>query len=209
MVRAPPARPPKLVPGEHYLGGTRAQVLGRILICSVFMGAAVVKWQSFDKETGGPFAAWMAPRLEHFLTELSDTLGFTVTIDKSLYPRILIGSATLEFAGALLMLSNIPFGAQVLVPYMAIMTWVMHPFWKFAHHMPSYENERQHFVKNIAILGALIYFLASTKGTSHLNKYESMIEEAREKKRTDALALERSKAEALPAASPARVKTEQ
>ena len=81
---------------------------------------------NFDKETGGPMTAYMAPKLDHFLAKVHDLTGFVVPIAKSDYPRILLTAAVCEGLGAMLFVLDISFGAVVLIMFTVPVTVIMH-----------------------------------------------------------------------------------
>lgn len=69
-------------PQQHPLGGTPAQLAGRLLFAVIFFASAMNKFQTFDKSTGGPMTAYMTPKLDNALNKFQTLTGFTLPIEK-------------------------------------------------------------------------------------------------------------------------------
>lgn len=117
---------------SRYLG-----VAGRVLLCLIFLFSGVNKMFNFDAT-----AARMADA------------GMPIA------PLFLVGAIGLELVGSLLVITGlqIQLGALMLLAFLLPATFIFHPFWQFEGQQQAIE--RIQFMKNLAIMGALLMLVA-------------------------------------------------
>jgi putative oxidoreductase len=83
---------------------------------------------------------------------------------------LLVGAIVCEFGGALMVLLgwNACLGALLLIVFTVPATLMFHNFW--AVDPAQYQNQFNHFMKNLAIIGALAYVMAAGSGPYSLKK---------------------------------------
>jgi putative oxidoreductase len=148
--------------GDERRGGGRLQVLcdvtktygpvvGRILIAPLFLLSGFHKVTGFAGVAGAMAAKGMP------FAEI-----------------LLIGAIVLELGGGLMVLLgwHARWGALMLAVFTVLATLVFHNFW--AVDPAQYRGQLNHFMKNLAILGGLIYIMATGPGRFSLgNESES------------------------------------
>jgi putative oxidoreductase len=84
-------------------------------------------------------------------------------------PLFLVGAIACELAGGLSLLFGFKtrYGALLLALFLIPVTLVMHNFW--AAEGPAAENQMQHFLKNVTIIGGLIVLSATGAGRFSLD----------------------------------------
>jgi putative oxidoreductase len=128
-------------------GAAYASLLGRILIAAMFLVVGIRKVIYF---TGT--AAYFAK------------LGFPA-------PEAMVALAIIiETGGAILLIVGwrTRWVAWLLVGFVAIATATAHRFWEF--DAAQYGNQLNHFLKNVAIVGALLMLAAFGPGSRSLDK---------------------------------------
>lgn len=133
--------------------------VGRFLFVLVFLGAAVDKVMNYNKETGGPLMAEMAPKLDNFFYKLR-AQGIEVPSLQQYYPQVLLAAAVFELLGSVLMVLNIKFGACLLMTFLLGATVVMHNFWDLDPATAEYTNQMINFLKNLSLFGACLFFVS-------------------------------------------------
>ena len=127
-------------------------VLGRILIAPLFL------LSGFHKITGFP------------------TVASTMAKAGMPFPELLlIGAIVFELGGGILVLVgwHARWGAFLLAVFTLFATLVFHNFW--AVDPAQYRGQLNHFMKNLAILGGLVYIMAMGPGRFSLgNRSESI-----------------------------------
>lgn len=150
--------------------------VGRLLLVLVFLGSAAHKLQTFDKETGGPTAAFMGPKLNAALEQFKSATGVEIPLKEAMYPHVILAAAALELVGGLLVLANIKAGAFFLILFLLPTSFIIHNFWELPADSPEQQNEMAHFLKNLSIMGGLIYFMctgaAATKARRSKDKWD-------------------------------------
>ncbi|HEX9672266.1 MAG TPA: DoxX family protein [Burkholderiales bacterium] len=83
---------------------------------------------------------------------------------------LLVGSIAFELGGGLMVLLgwHARFGALLLAVFTLAATLVFHNFW--AVDAAQYSNQLNHFMKNLSILGALVFIMAAGSGPFSLGK---------------------------------------
>jgi putative oxidoreductase len=122
-------------------------VVGRVLITPLFL------WSGFSKITG--FSAAAASMAKAGLP----------------FPEfLLIGSIAFELGGGLMVLLgwHARFGALLLAVFTIAATLVFHNFW--AVDAAQFRGQLNQFMKNLAILGGLVYIMVAGSGPFSLGK---------------------------------------
>jgi putative oxidoreductase len=120
---------------------------GRILITAIFLVSG------FHKIVGFAALSGMMAKMGMPLPEL-----------------LLIGAIVCEIGGGVMVLLgwNARWGALLLVIFTIPATLLFHDFW--AVDAAQYQNQFNHFMKNLAILGGLAYVMAMGPGRYSLEK---------------------------------------
>ncbi|HEY7656185.1 MAG TPA: DoxX family protein [Burkholderiales bacterium] len=116
-------------------------VFGRILIAPLFLVSG------FHKITGFPAVASTMAKAGMPFPEI-----------------LLVGAIVFELGGALLVLAgwHARWGAFMLAVFTVFATLMFHNFW--AVDPAQYRGQLNHFMKNLAILGGLVYIMAVGPG---------------------------------------------
>ncbi|KAJ7534992.1 hypothetical protein O6H91_12G013600 [Diphasiastrum complanatum] len=120
------------------------------------MLAAWQKINDFGKDGGGAMKA-LEPKFGTFKQHIAATLGYNLPQFELKY--LLITAITLEGIGALLFTFGSSLGAYMLLLFLAAVTPIMHDFYNFELSSPEYSREFVHFLKNLSLAGALLFFL--------------------------------------------------
>jgi len=129
------------------LAKTYGPLCARILITAIFV------LSGFQNITGFSAVAGMMGKMGMPLPEL-----------------LLVGAIVFELGGGLMVLLGwrARFGALLLAIFTVLATLVFHNFW--AVEAAQVQNQMAHFMKNLAILGALVYIMAMGSGPFSLRK---------------------------------------
>lgn len=122
-------------------------LIGRILITAIFLNSALDKIIGF-KGVAGYMASKGMPFAEF----------------------LLVGAIAFEIAGSLMVLLgwNARWGALLLAIFMVPATLIFHNFW--AMDAAQYQNQFNHFMKNLSMLGALIFIIGVGSGPLSLKR---------------------------------------
>ena len=126
---------------------SQMMLLARILLAAVFLVAGIRKVMAVAASTG-------------YLTKL----GFPM-------PEVLIWVAVvIEIGGALLLILGWQTRrvAWLLILFVAIATAMAHRFWEF--DAAQYANQMNHFLKNLAIIGGLLFVAVFGPGAASVDK---------------------------------------
>jgi putative oxidoreductase len=130
-------------------GGSRSNVLliGRILIGILFLVAGIMKAMNIAGTTGYMTRlGFPAPELMAYLSTLIELASGVLLI---------IGWQTRRVA-------------WLLVVYVLIATGMAHRFWEYE---PAQRvNQINHFLKNLALIGAMLYIVISGPGSASVDK---------------------------------------
>ena len=121
-------------------------VLARFMIVAIFLVSAVASKMLHFNEVAGTMAGKGLPQ-PHIL--LVGAIGFLILGSLS----ILLG-----YRGRT--------GAFLLLVFLAAATWYFHDFWKAPPDTPPKELEQEviHFLKNVALMGTMIFIIANGTG---------------------------------------------
>jgi len=120
---------------------TNAAVVGRVLLSAIFLMSGLHKITAWSQTASGMKAEGMVA-----------------------VPVFLAGAIVLELAGGLSVLLGFKarFGALLLIVFLIPTTLIFHDFWQYSGD--QMQNQMQHFMKNLAILGGLFIVLALGAG---------------------------------------------
>ncbi|CAL5224319.1 g6987 [Coccomyxa viridis] len=138
--------------------GSTVSFIGRLLFALLFLSSGAQKLQSFNVTTGGPVMSLMAPKMDTFLGHIKDFVKVDIPLEKEHYVLLLGGAIFLELAGAVLFLANYSAGAYMLLLFTVSVTPVIHNWWDIKDQNAQLV-ELIMFFKNIALIGALLFYL--------------------------------------------------
>ena len=144
MSSVAPAAPGVVVtPGYH----PTLLLIGRILLAAIFLVAGIRKAMAIAGS-----AAYFAK------------LGFPMP-EAMVYVAIII-----EVGGALMLIAGwkTRYAAWALIAFVAIATFMAHRFWTF--DAAQFANQMNHFLKNFAIIGGLLYVIGTGPGSLSVDK---------------------------------------
>jgi putative oxidoreductase len=100
----------------------------------------------------------------HKIVGFSAVSGMMAKMGMPMADLLLVGAIVCEFGGALMVLLgwNACLGALLLIVFTVPATLIFHNFW--AVDPAQYQNQFNHFMKNLAIIGALVYVMAAGSG---------------------------------------------
>jgi len=133
----------------NQIGERMGTVLGRLLLALIFVAAGFGTISEFAK---------------------TETAMTTLGIPENLTPFLLVGAIAFEILGGLLVILGLwtRFGALLLIIFLLAVTPVFHAFWKIAAEKER-QNEMNHFMKNLAMIGGLLILLARGGGLCSLD----------------------------------------
>ncbi|WCJ23980.1 HR-like lesion-inducing protein-related [Euphorbia peplus] len=130
--------------------------LGRVLFASLFILSA---WQMYNEfgDDGGPAAKELIPKLAIIRSHLSEKLGVAIPhID----PRNLVAAfIALKGLGGFLFVFGTPFGAYLLLVYLAVTSPLLYDFYNYDRREPVFGVLLNEFLQSVALFGALVYFV--------------------------------------------------
>jgi uncharacterized membrane protein YphA (DoxX/SURF4 family) len=161
------------------LGATMAATtaLGRALFSFIFFASGLEKWRAL-RAHGADAALFHAvtPALRSLKSSINANVGVNLC---ALLPsdHALVRAATaLELAGAALFACGFALGAKMLILFTLSVTFAMHPFWRSASEAAVLGDEATAgiemimFFKNIALVGALVFWLGMRSEMSELRE---------------------------------------
>ncbi|HET7669826.1 MAG TPA: DoxX family protein [Burkholderiales bacterium] len=140
---APPASHAVVVPSYH----PTLLLVGRLLLAAVFLVAGIRKAMAVAG-SAGYFAK----------------LGFPM-------PEVVVYVAiVIEIGGALMLIAGwkTRIAAWILAAFVVIATFMAHRFWEFPD--AQYANQMNHFLKNAAIVGGMMFVAACGPGSLSADK---------------------------------------
>jgi len=122
-------------------------LVGRVLITLIFLKSG------FEKIAG-----------------FSAVAGFMASMGMPAAEFLLVGALVFEIAGALMILLgwHARWGALLLAIFIVPSTLIFHNFW--AVDAAQYSNQVNHFMKNLSILGALVFIMGAGSGPLSLKE---------------------------------------
>jgi len=106
------------------------------------------------------------------LTQFPETISHMSSAG-ILYTEIfLVLAIVTEIGGGLMILFGwkARLGALIILVFVASVTYVFHPFW--AVDQAEIANQSQHFLKNLSIIGGMLYIMCSGPGRYSFDRWE-------------------------------------
>lgn len=122
-------------------------VLGRVLLCAIFLLAAV------------------GNKIPHF----NDVAKLMADAGVPAPQLMLVGAIVFLIAGSLSVILGYraPIGATLLLIFLVLATYYFHPFWRLEGK--AQEAQMGHFLKNLSIMGAMLLIMANGSGPMSLD----------------------------------------
>ena len=117
-------------------------VLARVLLCTIFLMAAV------------------GNKIPHF----SDVAKVMASVGIPAPQLMLVGAIVFLIAGSLSVILGYRarFGAALLLTFLVLASYYFHPFWKFEGQ--AQQDPMIHFMKNLSMMGAMLFIVANGSG---------------------------------------------
>ncbi|KAK9068176.1 hypothetical protein SSX86_012288 [Deinandra increscens subsp. villosa] len=130
--------------------------LGRLLFASLFILSA---WQMFNDfgDDGGPAAKELDPQITSIQRFLATKIGNGVP--KIDVKHVVLASMALKGLGGILFVFGSTTGAYLLMYHLLLITPLLHDFYDYEMDDPRFHRLLADFVQNIALLGALLFFI--------------------------------------------------
>lgn len=103
------------------------------------------------------------------ITGFAGTAGYMASKGMPFAEVLLVGALVFELAGAIMLILGwrVHWGALLLIVFMIPATLMFHNFW--AVDAAQYQNQLNHFLKNVAMVGGLLYVMAFGAGPLSLD----------------------------------------
>jgi putative oxidoreductase len=103
------------------------------------------------------------------ITGFAGTAGYMASKGMPFAEVLLAGALVFELAGAIMLILGwrVHWGALLLIVFMIPATLMFHNFW--AVDAAQYQNQLNHFLKNVAMTGGLLYIMAFGAGPLSLD----------------------------------------
>ena len=142
-------------------------IIGSVLFSFVFILSALEKYRALRVDgADAAVVRAVAPALRAMKTIVNDNAGIDLcALMPSYYASVNIAT-WVELLGASLFACGYALGAKMLLLFTVCVTPIMHPFWRRAGESASIEDEAAigvemiMFFKNVALAGALVFWLA-------------------------------------------------
>jgi uncharacterized membrane protein YphA (DoxX/SURF4 family) len=138
--------------------------IGRVMFAFVFLASAMEKWNDLRAGADAEVLRAVSPAIRIAKATVAENVGFNLC---AMLPNdeFLVKCATLiEGLGAALFACGFALGAKLLILFTCAVTPVMHPFWRHLDEASLGNDavlgvEMIMFFKNVALVGALVYYL--------------------------------------------------
>lgn len=107
------------------------------------------------------------------ITGFAGTAGYMASKGMPFAEVLLAGALVFELAGAIMLILGwrVHWGALLLIVFMIPATLMFHNFW--AVDAAQYQNQLNHFLKNVAMTGGLLYVMAFGAGPLSMDSRKS------------------------------------
>ena len=124
-------------------------VLGRLLLCTIFLLAAV------------------GNKIPHF----SDVVKVMESVGVPAPQFMLAGAIVFLLAGSLSVIAGYQarIGAALLLTFLVLASYYFHPFWKLDGQ--AQQEQMIHFMKNLSMMGAMLFVVANGSGPMSLDSW--------------------------------------
>ena len=104
------------------------------------------------------------------LTDFAGTAGFMASRGMPMAEFLTVGAILFELGGAVMLVAGwkMRWGALLLILFTVPATLIFHNFW--AADAAQYQSQLTHFMKNVAMIGGLLYMMAFGAGPLSLDK---------------------------------------
>ncbi|XP_068645785.1 uncharacterized protein [Aristolochia californica] len=131
--------------------------LGRALFASIFILSAYQEFNEFGLD-GGPAAKAFRPKYRIFTKNVSSTLG--VQLPKVEIKHLIAAGIAMKGIGSTLFIIGSSAGASLLLLHLVFVTPILYDFYNYDAEKQQYSQLINKFAQNLAIVGALIFFIA-------------------------------------------------
>ncbi|XP_068640665.1 uncharacterized protein [Aristolochia californica] len=131
--------------------------LGRALFASIFILSAYQEFNEFGVD-GGPAAKAFRPKYNIFTKHVSSTLG--IKVPKVEIKHLIAAGIAMKGIGGTLFIMGSSAGASLLLLHLAFFTPILYDFYNYDVEKPQYTQLFNKFTQNLAVVGALIFFIA-------------------------------------------------
>nr|GEU82008.1 HR-like lesion-inducer [Tanacetum cinerariifolium] len=135
-------------------------IVGRVLFASLFILSAYQTFHDFG-DNGGRAAKELAPKVASVHRFLTSKIGKGVP--KIDVKNIVIAGMAVKGLGGTLFVLGSSTGAYLLMYYLLFTTPILYDFYKYRINEPTYKLLLAEFLQNIALFGALIFFVEMKK----------------------------------------------
>jgi putative oxidoreductase len=124
-------------------------VVGRVLLCTIFLMAAV------------------ANKIPHF----GEVAKFMELAGVPAPQLLLVGAIAFLLAGSVSVIVGYKarIGAALLLTFLVLASYYFHPFWKFEGQ--AQQEPMIHFMKNLSMMGAMLFVMANGSGPMSLDSW--------------------------------------
>ncbi|KAF3780277.1 hypothetical protein EJ110_NYTH39587 [Nymphaea thermarum] len=133
-----------------------ASFFGRVLFSCIFVLSA---WQMLNEfgTDGGPSVKQFEPKYNLFKGHVTKSLG--IELPPIEIKHLVAAAIALKGVGGILFIFGSAFGAWLLLIYLALVTPLLHDFYNYDFEKPEFIPVFSEFVQNLALFGALLFFL--------------------------------------------------
>lgn len=118
--------------------------LGRVMLCVIFVMSAVGnKIPNFEKVVGFMEQAGVPNARNALMGAIGCLIVGSLSVAFGIFAR---------------------FGALLLLAFLVAATYYFHPFWKFPQDDPKFEAEMINAMKNLALMGAMVFIMGNGAG---------------------------------------------
>ncbi|KAI5064070.1 hypothetical protein GOP47_0020740 [Adiantum capillus-veneris] len=129
--------------------------VGRVLFSAIFIFAAWHKVTDFGQDGGSALKA-MTPKVDLLRNHIT---SFGVSPPEVELKYLLMAAIALEGVGGILFTLGTSLGAYLLIIFLTFVTPIMHDFYNYDISSREYVTEFTQFLKNLSLLGGLLFFL--------------------------------------------------
>lgn len=129
---------------------------GRVLFSSLFILSAW-QWINDFGVDGGVATKTFEPKVAIFKNHVTNILG--VQLPEVEFKHLLMAAIGVEGIGGILFIFGSSLAAYVLLIYLAFVTPIVYDFYNYDMASSEYVTEFIQFLKNLALIGALLFFL--------------------------------------------------
>lgn len=118
-------------------------LVGRLMIVGIFLASGIMKIPQFN----GIVEIMVTKGIQQPQVMLVGAIAF-----------LIIGSVSIIIG------YHARLGALLLLVFLAAATYYFHAFWKLPPDAPDLQTEMAHFMKNVALMGTMVFIMANGAG---------------------------------------------